>query len=288
MECSACGITFPLETSGNFHDLTVGAATPVGELPAKPSSADQGDSGFLQRLPFVKTTDAIAGAIGLPRSQEVEALAKDILREGGPFANQSRPLGTSTFQSPLVSFAYERGWRQQFASSGFPGPDKEFLLAKDFLVPDAGKAGQGIPLDASCGSGFFSQRFAKSGAFREVVALDFGASMLRQVNDFSHKELGSDYDAPCDDGGNSLTLVRGDIGKLPFPSESLDGVHAGAAIHCWPSPENAIAEVARVLKPGTVFVLSTFTEGCGPWRECTLPLLVQRRASIFDAAVWSG
>jgi len=264
MECSACGITFPLETSGNFHDLTVGAATPVGELPAKPSSADQGDSGFLQRLPFVKTTDAIAGAIGLPRSQEVEALAKDILREGGPFANQSRPLGTSTFQSPLVSFAYERGWRQQFASSGFPGPDKEFLLAKDFLVPDAGKAGQGIPLDASCGSGFFSQRFAKSGAFREVVALDFGASMLRQVNDFSHKELGSDYDAPCDDGGNSLTLVRGDIGKLPFPSESLDGVHAGAAIHCWPSPENAIAEVARVLKPGTVFVLSTFTEGCGP------------------------
>jgi len=264
MECSACGITFPLETSGNFHDLTVGAATPVGELPAKPSSADQGDSGFLQRLPFVKTTDAIAGAIGLPRSQEVEALAKDILREGGPFANQSRPLGTSTFQSPLVSFAYERGWRQQFASSGFPGPDKEFLLAKDFLVPDAGKAGQGIPLDASCGSGLFSQRFAKSGAFREVVALDFGASMLRQVNDFSHKELGSDYDAPCDDGGNSLTLVRGDIGKLPFPSESLDGVHAGAAIHCWPSPENAVAEIARVLKPGAVVVLSTYTPSPGP------------------------
>jgi len=65
-----------LEASGNFHDLTVGAATPIGELPAKPLSPDQGDSGFLQRFPFVKTTDAIAGAIGLPRSQEVEALAK--------------------------------------------------------------------------------------------------------------------------------------------------------------------------------------------------------------------
>lgn len=259
MECSACGIRFPLEASGNFHDLSVGAATPVGELPTKSLSEDQGDTGFLQRLPFVNTTDAIAGAMGLPQSQEVEALAKDILREGGPFANRSRPLGTSTFQSPLVSFAYERGWRQQFASSGFPGPDKEFALAKDFLVSDSGKTGQGVLLDASCGSGLFSRRFAKSGAFREVVALDFSASMLRQVNDFSLKELGSDYDAPCNAGGNGLTLVRGDIGKLPFPSNSLDGVHAGAAIHCWPSPENAIAEIARVLKPGAVCVLSTFT-----------------------------
>jgi len=260
MECAACGIAFPLEASGGFHDLTVGAATPIGTLPAEPVSADQQDgSGFLQRLPFVKTTDAIAGVIGLPQSQEVEALAKDILREGGPFASRSRPVGTSTFQSPLVSFAYERGWRQQFASSGFPGPDKEFALARDFLAPDSNKAGQGVLLDASCGSGLFSRRFAKSGVFREVVALDFSASMLRQVNEFSRKELGSDYDAPPDAGGSGLTLVRGDIGKLPFPCESLDAVHAGAAIHCWPSPENAVAEIARVLKPGAVCVISTFT-----------------------------
>eukprot|EP00435_Cladocopium_sp_Y103_P075433 s22_g57.t1 len=32
----------------------------------------------------------------------------------------------------------------------------------------------------------------------------------------------------------------------------------GAAIHCWPNPENAVAEIARVLRPGGVFVLSTF------------------------------
>jgi hypothetical protein len=41
--------------------------------------------------------------------------------------------GTTIFRSPLVSFAYERGWRQGFAWAGFPGADKEFELAMDYL-----------------------------------------------------------------------------------------------------------------------------------------------------------
>lgn len=31
-------------------------------------------------------------------------------------------------RSPLVSFLYERGWRQNFNRSGFPGPDEEVNL----------------------------------------------------------------------------------------------------------------------------------------------------------------
>lgn len=31
------------------------------------------------------------------------------------------------FRSPLVSFVYERGWRQNFNRSGFPGPDEEVI-----------------------------------------------------------------------------------------------------------------------------------------------------------------
>ncbi|XBI75597.1 hypothetical protein VPH35_068953 [Triticum aestivum] len=56
----------------------------------------------------------------------------------------------------------------------------------------------------------------------------------------------------------NLALVRADISKLPFASSSIDAIHAGAAIHCWPSPSNAIAEISRVLKPGGVFVATTF------------------------------
>jgi SAM-dependent methyltransferase len=57
---------------------------------------------------------------------------------------------------------------------------------------------------------------------------------------------------------NAVTLVRADIARMPFLSNSLDGVHAGAAIHCWPSPKAAVAEIARVLKPGAVFCGTTF------------------------------
>lgn len=36
-------------------------------------------------------------------------------------------------------------------------------------------------------------------------------------------------------------LVRADISRLPFASSSVDAVHAGAALHCWPSPSAAVS-----------------------------------------------
>jgi len=38
----------------------------------------------------------------------------------------------------------------------------------------------------------------------------------------------------------NLALVRADVSRLPFASGSVDAVHAGAALHCWPSPSNAV------------------------------------------------
>jgi hypothetical protein len=53
------------------------------------------------------------------------------LTSGAPpsvYQRQSSWPGTQIFRSGLVSFVYERGWRQGFATYGFPGPDKEFDL----------------------------------------------------------------------------------------------------------------------------------------------------------------
>jgi hypothetical protein len=62
------------------------------------------------------------------------------------------------FKSPLVSFVYERGWWKKFARRGFPGPGEEFKMAQKFLEPAVGVF---FLVDASCGSGLFSQRFSK-------------------------------------------------------------------------------------------------------------------------------
>ena len=48
---------------------------------------------------------------------------------------------------------------------------------------------------------------------------------------------------------------------------SIDAVHAGAALHCWPVPGAAMAEISRVLKPGGVFVASTFLDPTAPLGE---------------------
>ncbi|MBA0580687.1 hypothetical protein Gorai_022894 [Gossypium raimondii] len=49
---------------------------------------------------------------------------------------------------------------------------------------------------------------------------------------------GNIVDASC--GSGKVTLVRADISRLPFKSSSVDALHAGAALHCWPSPSTAV------------------------------------------------
>jgi hypothetical protein len=55
------------------------------------------------------------------------------------------------FTSPAVSFAYERGWRQGFAQAGFPGPDVEFSMAKEYFAPAV--ASSSTIVDMSCATG---------------------------------------------------------------------------------------------------------------------------------------
>ncbi|KAL6900807.1 hypothetical protein ACP4OV_005483 [Aristida adscensionis] len=135
--------------------------------------------------------------------------------------SESMPAATEVFRTPL------------------------FETAKTYLKPTIG----GTIVDASCGSGLFSRLFVKSELYSLVVALDFSENMLKQCNEFVSQENIST---------ERLALVRADISRLPFVSGSIDAVHAGAAIHCWPSPACAVAEISRVLRPGGVFVASTF------------------------------
>ncbi|XP_026447874.1 uncharacterized methyltransferase At2g41040, chloroplastic-like [Papaver somniferum] len=159
---------------------------------------------------------------------------------------ESYPTRTELFRNPLVSFLYERGWRQNFSQSGFPGPDEEFKMAQEYFKPAEG----GLLVDVSCGSGLFSRKFVKSGTYSGVIGLDFSENMLRQCYDLLIKD--ETILNP------NLALVRADVSRLPFSSGSVDAVHAGAALHCWPSPSNAVAEISRILRSGGVFVGTTF------------------------------
>lgn len=149
---------------------------------------------------------------------------------------------------------YEAAWRPFFVSVA-GGRRADFELELAWLFEQVRHAEGGDILDLSCGPGLVGRRFAKSRRFKRVIGLDHARQMLELCLDHCVTESVDGFD-----------LVRADGAALPFGDASLDAVHAGAALHIWPDVPGVLAEVARVLRPGGVFVASTFVEQKG-WRQ---------------------
>eukprot|EP00281_Chroomonas_sp_CCMP1168_P000678 CAMPEP_0206268702 /NCGR_PEP_ID=MMETSP0047_2-20121206/31863_1 /ASSEMBLY_ACC=CAM_ASM_000192 /TAXON_ID=195065 /ORGANISM="Chroomonas mesostigmatica_cf, Strain CCMP1168" /LENGTH=365 /DNA_ID=CAMNT_0053697069 /DNA_START=74 /DNA_END=1171 /DNA_ORIENTATION=- len=156
------------------------------------------------------------------------------------------PLRQELFRSPFVSYLYERGWRNSFKQAGFPGIEKEFQLVQEFFTEAQNKT----VIDLSCGSGLMVRRLAKSGKYNKVIAVDYSESMLQEVIRRSKEESTPAFD-----------VVRADVACMPFQDDSVDAIHSGAALHCWPSVQDGLKEVNRVLKPGGSFFATTFLWG---------------------------
>ena len=159
------------------------------------------------------------------------------------------------FTSPAVSYAYERGWRQGFAAAGFPGPDEESRMAMDYFAPVVAKAGaeNAVVVDMSCATGLFTRRFAAEDKYGRVLGCDYSESMLtearRRID--GERKLNSLKTTHLD-------LVQLDVGNIPMQDGTVDCLHAGAAMHCWPDLDAAASEIYRVLKPGGRYFATTF------------------------------
>lgn len=162
--------------------------------------------------------------------------------------SNTAPLRQEMFSSPLISVLYERIlpplWEAGLRNGG---PDQEYENAAAFLRRD----GQTVALDLSCGTGFVGYRMAKSGDFRHVFALDYSRQMLNECVATVKRENANVGRLP-------LSIIRGDAGNLPFEDGIVDAVHWGAAMHCVPDAEAAMAEVYRILKPGGKLYATTF------------------------------
>lgn len=111
------------------------------------------------------------------------------------------------------------------------------------MVEAANLQGNERVLDAGCGAGHTAASFAPYAA--EVVALDFTASMLRQVEILAK-----------DRGLANITTRLGDVENLPFPDSSFDLIVSRYSAHHWARPGKALREFHRVLREGGRFILS--------------------------------
>jgi len=158
------------------------------------------------------------------------------------------------FTSPAVSYAYERGWRQGFAQAGFPGADVEASMAMDYFAPVVARNyNSSVVVDMSCATGLFTRRFAMADIYDRVLGCDYSESMLTEARRRINAEPKLSKLKKT-----SLDLVRLDVGSIPMQNETIDCLHAGAAMHCWPDLNAAASEIYRVLKPGGRYFATTF------------------------------
>jgi len=106
-----------------------------------------------------------------------------------------------------------------------------------FLEGDGG----GIVADIGCGDGFFARRFAKSGSFEQVIAIDLSWAQLEMTRDLAERMVLSPRD---------LLLAQADAEQLPFRDRSLDCAMWAMGMHLVDAPTAALASICRSLRPG--------------------------------------
>jgi malonyl-CoA O-methyltransferase len=104
-------------------------------------------------------------------------------------------------------------------------------------------ATDGILLDPGCGPGWFqSQLKTQCGC---LIALDLSYQMLQKTQ----TEAWANY------------LIQADAQQLPLIESSVDRVFSSLMLQWCAKPQQVLAEVYRVLKPGGSAVLTTLLEG---------------------------
>jgi ArsR family transcriptional regulator len=91
--------------------------------------------------------------------------------------------------------------------------------------------------DIACGEGYLSVESARWA--KRVVGIDRSADVLKRAKALAERR-----------GVKNVTWKRGDMEKLPLDNASVDIALLSQALHHAANPAHAVAEAARILKPG--------------------------------------
>ena len=181
-------------------------------------------------------------------------------------------------ESEMVARAYERFWRPAFvrvvAGSGagavMGGFTGEFFIHKNCLAMDDR---DGPWLDLSCGPGLFARAMAAADPGDLIVGLDISRAMLEVA-------------ARRAKGYANVLFVRGDAHDLPFANGSFGGINNSGALHAYDDPERVFGELRRVLRPGGLYVGSTFSKSTSRAGRLAARLAGIRRFDPAELHAW--
>jgi demethylmenaquinone methyltransferase/2-methoxy-6-polyprenyl-1,4-benzoquinol methylase len=130
-----------------------------------------------------------------------------------------------------MSFGRDRHWKRQLIAGLPPHPHP-------------------CCLDLACGTGDLSRLLADRYPHGQIIGLDLTPAML---------DLARQRGIP-----SNLHYLRGDMHALPLATASCDLVTGGYALRNAPELERAVAEIARVLRPGGQAAFLDFARAATP------------------------
>lgn len=153
---------------------------------------------------------------------------------------EQNPLWTGESVHAAGSVEFFQEHRQVYVSDCFAGSfDLRFL-------PPPRPGGQRMQiLDLGCGIGFWVNEFAMRG-LHNLHASD----LTEQALELTRKRLNA-Y-------GATAELSQQNAEAMSFPSGTFDHVNCQGVIHHTPRTEAAVAEIARILKPGGTASISVY------------------------------
>jgi ubiquinone/menaquinone biosynthesis C-methylase UbiE len=142
-------------------------------------------------------------------------------------------------------------------------------------------AAQGRPiLDIPAGTGYFTAHVAQRHGVI-VVAADYAWGMARRVHQVAQRL------EPA-----NLQVIQADIHDLPFRDGCFGAVLCTNGLQVIPGPGRSLSEVARVLTPGGVLLVSVLTAPLGaalPERSSRkLPVIFRSGRSVADEMSATG
>jgi SAM-dependent methyltransferase len=168
-----------------------------------------------------------------PVGWAVELDPPAVRQDGGPLG----PKAANLLYHDAVAADYDRKWAISFdeRSRSYVGDRARRMLP-------LGRYGR--VLEVGCGTGFFVLNLWQNGYVEEAHGCDLSPRMLEAC-----ARNAARLDRP-------LELRTGDAERLPYDDGTFDLVVGHAFLHHVPDPPGALAEMARVLRPGGAVFLA--------------------------------
>lgn len=103
-------------------------------------------------------------------------------------------------------------------------------------------------LDVGFGNGMLLARLAAGTTVKALRGVDISEDMVANAARRCAAEIES----------GRVQLSMGSVMKLPFADRSFDAIYTVNTHYFWPDAEGSFREIARVMKPGAVFLLAGY------------------------------